>query len=445
MTTLREDQQAWLGGIRSALAAGSKAVLGQAPTGFGKNTVAAVALATAAARGHRPAYVCHREEINLDFVSRLRAAGAPAVRLLMGTHAEGSDAPDAVTVLSVQTLDRRDLHLRDVGLFWWDEAHRAASPSYRRAKARHPAALHVGATATPARADGRPLTTFDVLVPGPQIEELVDAGHLADLLVLSPDEATDALSDDPVTVYPAGRPGVVFASSLDHSRQVAEGLLRRGLRAAHVEADTPNRGDIIEAFNADALDVLCCYRLLTEGVDVPRASVCVLAGRMSSAVAFLQSVGRVRRPAGGRAVLYDLCGSFHLHGHPDAVRRYSLEGTKGIVAVGVDGRPAPVTQCPGCLGWGSPGRCPCGHLRPAPPPPRISKRALKEQWLDRQPREGEAWELWSSLVQTQRERGYAGRWAAIQFMDRTGRAPRWGLRHVPTATATAPEEQKRAS
>lgn len=429
--TLRADQETWLSGIRQALACGANAVLGQAPTGFGKNTVAAAALATAAKRGHRPAYVCHREEINIDFVSRLRAAGAPAVRLLMGDRAEGGDAPDAVTVLSVQTLDRRDLHLPDVGLFWWDECHRAAAPSYRRAMARHPAARHVGATATPARADGRPLSTFDALVPGPQIQELVDAGHLAPIRVLAPDEATDALADDPAAIYPAGNPGIVFASSLSHSRSIAAALQARDLRAEHVDADTPNRAELVERFNAGDLDVLTNFRLLTEGVDVPRASVCVIASRMTSAVAFLQSVGRVRRPHGGTALLLDLCGSFHLHGHPDAARHYSLDGAEGIAVADPTAPLARCTQCPGCLGWGAPGACPCGHVRPAPPPPRLSKRELKEQWLDRQPRTGQEWELWSQIVQTQRRLGFKPRWAAIQFMNRTGHPPRWGCRHVP--------------
>lgn len=435
MTDLRPRQVAWLGAIRSALRGGAGAVLGQAPTGFGKNTVAAVALAASACG----AYVCHREEINLDFVERLRAAGARSVRVVMGTHSEGpTDAH--VAVLSIQSAEARELVLpAELKVLWIDEAHRAAARSYRSLRARHPEAKLVGATATPARADGRPLDMFDVLVPGPQVGELVDAGELAPLLVYAPDECTDDLSADPVEVYPADMPGIVFASSLDHSKLLAERLrVERGLRAQHVEADTPGRAGIVGAFNAGELDVLCCYRLLSEGVDVPRASACVIAGKMTSAVTFLQAVGRVRRPTGGRSMLWDLCGSFWIHGHPDADRVYSLEGRAGISAVDKKAGWPSCTQCPGCLGWGPASLvCEvCGHTRPPPKPPRVSKRELRERWLDAQPRSGPEWDAFAALVQTQRQRGYKPAWATIQFKQQFGKWPRWGIRQVPETEVT---------
>lgn len=430
---LRADQVQWLQGMSAAFAQGANAVLGQAATGFGKGTAAAATLASLARRRRRSAFVVHLEEINLDIVGRLQAAGAPSVRLLMGNRAEG-DADALVTVLSVQTLDRRDLTLPNIDYFWFDEAHRCASSSYTRAKARHPRARYFGSTATPARADGRPLRFFDALVPGPQVLELVAQGALAPIRVLAPDEATDDLSDDPVTLWPAGQPGIVFGASLDHSRHLAARLqAERGLRAAHVDADTPGRSDIIAAFNEGYLDVLTCFRLLTEGVDVPRASVCMLASKMTSAVSFLQGIGRVRRPTGGTATLYDLCGSFWLHGHPDADRRYSLEGRHGIAAVDAKAGWPTCVQCRGCLAWQPAAKnCElCGFCLPPPKPPRISKRALREQWLDRQPRTGPEYSLWSQLVQTQRARGYDPRWAGIQFAQQTGHKPRWGLKQVP--------------
>jgi superfamily II DNA or RNA helicase len=432
--TLRPDQHAWLSAIAQAFKQGANAVLGQAGTGFGKGHCAAATLTSLERKGLRSAFVVHLEEIVLDFVTRLRAFGATSIRVIMGDHSEGPEDA-AITVLSVQTLDRRDLTLQGIHYFWWDECHRCASASYRRAKARHPHARHIGSTATPARADGRPLTFFDTLVPGPQVRELVASGALAPLTLYAPDEATDDLSEDPVTIYPAGTPGVVFASSLDHSRTLAARLsAERGLRAQHVEAGTPGRSDIIAAFNAGAIDVLVCYRLICEGVDVPRASACVLAGKMTSAVAFLQGIGRVRRPQGGRARVWDLCGSFWLHGHPDADRSYSLQGRQGITAFNGKDWATP-TQCPGCFSWGPPGPCDvCGFLRPPPKPPRISKRALREQRLDALPRTGPEYELWSSLVQTGRERGWKPQAAAIQFREQTGHYPMWGVKQVPERT-----------
>ncbi len=454
--TLRPDQEEPVAAMRALVAQGSRRILLQAPTGWGKGTVAAWSLARAAARSTRSAFICHREEINLDLVARLRAAGADRVRVVMGDHEEGASAADAqVEVISIQTLDARSLSLDHLGLVWVDEAHRAAAPSYLRVFEDSPRPIYVGSTATPARADLKPLTFFTHLVQGPQVQQLVAMGYLAPLRLLAADTATDELTADPVaTVMDAGfRDGIVFGHSLEHSRSLAATFNDRGLRAAHVQHGTPGRADIISAFNRGDLDVLCCYRLLAEGVDTWRAKNLVLATQIQSAVTFLQAVGRVRRPLdGATATVYDLMGSFHLHGHPDADRTYHLDGAAGIRLVNAGLGPRPV-QCRGCLAWSLPrATCGlCGFRLPPPRPPRISKKELRERRLEAQPRVGPAYDLWSSLAQTQRARGYKPQWAAIQFRATTGDWPRWGLRQVPevdevtaAADAATPETSNAA-
>lgn len=379
MITLRPDQERALEGVRAEFRAGKRAVLLQAPTGWGKGTVAARALANVATAGKRAVFACHRQEINLDLVNRLRDAGAPSVRVVAGDLHEG-DANALVTVVSVQTLDARELVL-DPEVLWWDEAHRAAANSYKAGFARHPRARHVGATATPARADGKPLDEFEAIVQGPQVRELLALGLLAPIRVFAPAETAKTLAKDPAAEYPIGAPGVVFAASVEHSRALAAQLQERGVRAAHVDGESRDRAVILERFADGDIDVLVNYRLLVEGVDLVRAEVCMLASLFSSAVAFLQSIGRVRRPKAGRtSTLLDLCGSVHLHGLPDADRSYHLSGD--AIQVGAQGEPLPpVTQCRTCLAWGVPrSRCEqCGTERPAPPPPRILAKDLIEQ------------------------------------------------------------------
>ncbi len=436
MLSLRDDQRDVVDRLFAAIRSGSRRPLAQGPTGWGKGSVAAWVLARAAEKDARGAFVCHREEINLDLVQRLRAAGVPSVRVIMGDTAEG-DADAAVTVASVQTLDARDLVLPRVRVFWWDEAHRAAAPSYTRTGERHPDAYHIGSSATPARADGRPLTFFDTIIQGPQIQECVAAGRLAPCSVFAPAEATEGLADRPEDVYPVGRPGVVFAANREHGRALRTLLRRKGIRAEYLDGDTPNRHAIIRRFNAaDDCDVLVNFRLLTEGVDLPRAEVCMWACRVGSTVAYLQGIGRVRRPLEGKhAIVYDLCGSLWLHGHPDADRSYSL-GDDGGPAIKLKEALLSCVQCKNCLSWTAASKecLACGHMAPPPRAPKITKAELREQRLERQPREGEDYELWSTLVQRQRERGYRPQWAAIQFKQQRGRWPRWSLKQVPEVT-----------
>ncbi len=435
---LRADQLGPLDEVRGHLAQGRRHVLLQAPTGWGKGTVAAVALARAASNGNPSAFVCHRDAINRDLVERLTACGAGGVRII----APGGDAGPfdaALTVVSIQTLDARSLSLPHIRVWWYDEAHRCAAASYGRALERHPAATYIGSTATPARGDGRPLSFFRSIVQGPQVQELVAAGLLAPLTVLAPDETLDALADDPVSVYPAGVPGLVFCNSVDHSRELAARLCaERGLRAKHVDAASDVAAAVSD-FNAGHLDVLTCYRILTEGVDTRRAKALVFATLMQSAVGYLQAIGRVRRPTGGRATLYDLMGSFHLHGHPDADRTYSIDGAQGIALVS---RLVRAVQCKGCLGWSLPApACPaCGHRLPRPQPPRVTKKELRERRLAAQAKEGPEWELWSALVLAGRARGWKPQAAAMQFRAQVGRFPRWSIQCVPEAPEPTAEE-----
>lgn len=426
MIELRADQRDLVRSLALAFAGASRRVLVQAATGAGKGTIAAHVMARRAAADRSSLFICHREEINLDIRSRLVAAGAPSVRLLMGDHVEGSTTA-AVTVASIQTLDARpEIPTLDPSLVVWDECHRTKSASYARVAARFADALHLGLSATPARADGQPLDFFERLIPGAQIQVLVAAGLLAPIRVFAPDEQTDDLSADPLDVVEAGTPTVLFASSVLESIRLCAVARTRGLRAVHVDGRTKDepRREAIAAFNRGEIDLLCNYRLLTEGVDLPGCAAIVLATKVDSIVAYLQSIGRARRPQLGKvATLHDLHGSLWTHGHPDQDRTFSLEGR----AISAIDPLAPVAQCPTCLAWGPPGRCPCGAERAVKPPKpvRVTKRELREQRLAAQPQRGALWDAWVSIVQQTIARGRKPQGAALEYHRRFGSFPRW--------------------
>jgi DNA repair protein RadD len=369
--------------------AGQRRLLGAAPTGSGKGTLAAALISRAVAKNKRAAFVSHLREINSDVVNRIRAAGVDRIDVAMGSHTTQtttSTDPAAVLVCSVQTARARSIVL-DHDLVIVDECHRTASASYDGVLSQcRPDAVVIGLTATPERSDGRPLGRphgpFDVLVQGPQPGELVGLGLLAPIVVFAPAAHQTALCDDPVTRYPGDHPGLVFCASLEHSRQMAAGLAARGLRAAHADADTPNRGDLIAAFNDGRLDVLTNYRLFTEGIDLPRAEVVMLASNMTSTGGFLQAIGRARRvsPTKVHATLIDLCGLIWVHGTPDQPRTYHLDGKP----IRVKDALRPCTQCRSCLAWCPPSsRCMnCGSESPPAKPPRIKRAPLEQRAND---------------------------------------------------------------
>lgn len=379
--TLRPDQLRSVAAVFAAIRAGRRRILVQAPTGWGKGTVAAELMRRAERQGRRSLFISHLADINRDIAARARAYGVASVGVLMGDEPEG-DADPAAVVATVQTLFARGGDAAGTfDLVLWDECHRAAAASYQAVRAAHPNAIHVGFTATPARADGAPLDDFfEVLIPGPTPLELVALGCLAPVVVYGPPEPTKDLAQDPVDIWPLGEPGILFASSLEHSRACAAGLTMRGIRAAHVDGTTKARETLIAKFNAGEVDALTCFRLFVEGVDVPRASVVMLATHLGHPGAMLQAIGRGRRvhPSKRRCVVYDLRGNCcpSEHGHPDEPRTFHLSG-KPIRRA--EALPA-VSYCRACMAWGLPGRpcVSCGAVLPPPPPPRVRAVDLVE-------------------------------------------------------------------
>ena len=108
--------------------------------------------------------------------------------------------------------------------------------------------------------------------------------------------------------------------------------------------------------------VLVNVDICTEGFDFPALGCVILARPTKSIVRFLQSVGRVMRPAPGKvkAVCLDHAGSFLEHGFPSDPRYFGLDaGTPKV--------PAELCPCPQCsaLMRKGAGRCEaCGWQEP---------------------------------------------------------------------------------
>jgi len=370
---MRPYQREALERAQAAYRGGHRGVLLVAPTGAGKTVIAASAIAAAAARGRSVLVVAPRREIVAQTSARLTAAG-----VRHGIIAAGLSQPDAAAPVQLgmaQTVRRRAVEPPQ--LLVVDEAH---LDEYADIIDAYPDAWRLLLTATPLRASGagwRDLAT--ALVEVETVAGLVEAGHLVEPLVwsaatpdlaglrrgaggeLAPGAAGERyqgaviLGDtvDQWRVRCAGRPTLVFASSVEHSRRLRDALRDAGARAEHIDGTTPaaERGATLAQLATGDIDAVCNYGVLCEGLDIPAVSAAIVARATQSESLWRQMVGRALRPAPDKdhAVIIDQGGNAYRHGHPMAPRAWSLDGTGSEPREADPDAPPPCRTCAACM------------------------------------------------------------------------------------------------
>jgi DNA repair protein RadD len=352
---LREYQERAISDLRSQYAAGKRAPVLVLPTGAGKTVIASSIIRQATQRNRKVLFLVHRTELLSQSVSKLENAGVANLRIIRAGQDLGSQlAP--VTVASIPTLTRFDVtRMPKADLVVFDECHHVVAKTWARIADAYSASSLLGMTATPQRADGKPLgDVFDSIVIGATVRELTDLGHLVPCRVWAPQTlpGNGEIAVDPADAYRqhgSGRRAVIFCVTVEHAEKVAAAI---GSLAAVVHGAMPgrDRARILADFASGSIRVVCNVHVLTEGFDCPAAAVCILTRKPEHAGTFLQMVGRVLRPAQDKheALLLDLGGSVWQHGTPDADREYSLDGD-GISRSGSEER-EPIRQCPACGG-----------------------------------------------------------------------------------------------
>lgn len=367
---LRPDQERALDEARARVLEGHSRVLIVGPTGFGKSVVLG-----AIARGHidqggTVLVVVHRVELVEQLADRLRGFGLEVGEIRPG--AERTDAP--AQVASIQTLLARGDAPR-ASLMIWDEAHHVMAERWSSLVGL--SEMLIGLTATPMLASGDGLgAVFTSMVVAASRAELREAGVLVPCEVISPDKqlGPGELAQSPVEAYLAhtpGEQGMLFARSVDDAQRYAQDFLDRGVPSACIWGDmrAEDRAARMAEFKAGRLRMLTNVAVLTEGVDVPAASVCILARSVGHLGLYDQIVGRVLRSALGKtkATLLDLSGATHTCGPPDEERRFSLSGRGLRRALDVPD----VRFCPVCGAPTATAACEqCGHageMRMRPP------------------------------------------------------------------------------
>lgn len=358
----------------------------QAPTGSGKTVIFAEICRGAVERKNRTLVIVHRREIMEQTRAKLFDLGVSAGQIAPGRP----PTADMVQVAMIQTLVRRLAQVRRPDLIICDEAHHVVSAnSHGRALAYWREVPRLGLTATPARMDGIGLReSFDDLIIGPTIAELVKGGFLSYPVLYAPpgpateyhvkrgdfdtDEQERAMSartvvGDVIQHYRKhfnGLPAICFCVNVEHSRLMAEQFSAAGYAARPVYGDMPDaeRKAALDGLREGRVQVVTSCDLISEGFDTPAVAGVILLRRTMSLGLYLQQVGRSLRPFPGktRAIILDHCGNYTLHGHVLAERRWSLDSQKR------DPRKETVpktTSCSRCYAVipGSPRKCPfCG-------------------------------------------------------------------------------------
>jgi DNA repair protein RadD len=383
---LRPYQVAALEGLRQGIRDGHRRQLLVSPTGSGKTQIASAMIRGAVAKGHRVMVIAHRRELIYQVQNRLWHDHELISGVIMAGHAPEPGLP--IQVASIQSLVRREFP--DVELLIVDEAHHARATTYHKVFDRYPSAWIVGLSATPWRLDGKGLIdVFDHMVLASTPQKLLELGFLCPGFghaYVSPDLAkigmigSDYNPEELGQAYEAsgvlgdivaewqkeanGLRTIIFASSISNSEWLVARFLELGVKAEHLDYLTPRktREAIIQRVRSGETTVISNVGILGEGVDIPELECCILARPTKSLSFFLQMVGRVLRPAGGktRALIHDHGHLLETHGLWDQERDYSLTVTKKKQPGA-----APTKTCPecGCICPLAARECPeCHHV-----------------------------------------------------------------------------------
>lgn len=375
MIQLRNYQHNSIDGLISSIRSGNKRVLLQASTGAGKTIIASSMIQRAVNKGNRCLFIAHRKEIINQTSEKLQGFGIGHGVIMSGHRGYAPALP--VQLASIQTLNLR--HKPHADLVIIDETHLACSNTFKKIIEHYDGAVIIGLTATPIRTDGRGLgEIYSDMVQVVPMRKLIDDGHLVQPRVFAPfipdlkkfrtvrgdydaqqvngemDKAT--LIGDIVThwkSHAAGRKTIVFASSIAHSQHIVESFGHAGISARHLDGTTPAplRDKTLREWREGKFDVLSNMGLFIEGLDVPEAACCILARPTQSVTVYLQSVGRVMRPAKGKTdcVILDHAGLTHSLGLVDEEREWSLEGKKKKSKKGESEKAPSVTVCADCF------------------------------------------------------------------------------------------------
>ena len=475
---LRLYQAAGVDALRGHILAERIRVILCCPTGGGKTVLASYIIQLARTNfDARVLFVAHRIELIDQCVRQLAKWGVTEVGVIRADDKRTNELMP-VQVATIQSLGRRSKPPADI--IFVDECHRAVANSYRKLLELYPNAKIIGLTATPCRLDGKALgDVFQAIEVAATYEDLIK-----DCFIVEPrcfgtpvqpkldgikvqhgdfviDELADAMMEIDVlgdTVaehkkHAQGRRTVVFAVNVAHSKALLEKFLAAGVRAAHVDADTPEdeRLAISAKLDSGELEVVTNCQIFTEGWDQPSVKCLIIARPTKSLVVFMQQAGRGLRPWNENTprtrswqpedgpsivpIIIDQGGNLDRHGFPHEDRRWSLEGK-------AESKERKPTKCIKCLAYIKHYPCPVCGFAPTPPPPRDIKQNADAQLEERvfvDPRKA----FFDRKVEEARMKGFKPTYPSMKYKEEFEEWPPWSWSNGAKVTCALDEQWQR--
>lgn len=332
------------------------------PTGGGKSRTMAYVADRFARAGVSSWITMHRRNLVSQFDRTLTTCGVEH-----GLLAPGGTPSDRVDVVSIDYL--RDKEIRFPGAILLDEAHHSEHGNkWGKFLGSLPGSTYVmGATASPIRTNGQPLSGFDELIIGPSPRQLIAWGYMLPAEVYCPptpieyagleirhgeylrsqlqgriDLVKKILVGNAVEQYTKhcrGVPAIAFCLSRQDAEDVAASFRTAGYVSHFIHGGMPaaEQDRLLWSFEAGFIDVLTSCDLISEGTDLPPAQCAIMLRPTESLAMHLQMLGRVLRPFPGQDCAYvlDLVGNVGRfvdgrflvkHGFPADDREWTLDG-----------------------------------------------------------------------------------------------------------------------
>lgn len=368
--------------VRKAFQAGSKSVILQACTGWGKTLAASAIGKGAVARGNRVLFLAHQDILLRQMSKKLSEFG-----MTHGTIRAGftPNFHERFQIASIQTMARRIKKFRyEFELILVDETHRACAASYREVFEAIPGARLLGFTGTPSRLDGRGLGIqsggpFDTLITTESVKEMIDLGYLVKPVYYASEKKLDlrgvhnkagdydetelaAVVDTPVITGSAvehykeltpGLPALTWCINIAHAEHTAAQFNAAGVRSIVLSGKSTweeREQGLAKLARREVLNV-CFAQLLVEGVDVPAIRALIMLRPTQSETAYLQVCGRGLRTdpmddSKNSCIILDHAGLAFTHGLCDEEREWSLDGKEKKKKKARDS--LSLLQCPEC-------------------------------------------------------------------------------------------------
>jgi DNA repair protein RadD len=313
---LRPYQQKAIQDTRQALAQGYKNIAVCLSVGAGKSLVAKTILDLAAQKGKKIAFFSYR----LILIEQIKSYGIPNCDV--GTLQKHGKEP----------TEMYDLVIVDES---WSEGGKLKNNINTK--------YMITLSGTPIDAAGYKLKSFDYIVAGVQLPDLIELGYAKRIKVISASnydtssikktggdysvgDSFDFMNKSKIyhdivgayKKYCIGRKVMAFAVNTKHAENLAVEFNNAGIRADAVHSKRKDMDLVLERFDSGDLDIVVSIAKLNVGYDNPSVDCVMLCRPTKSIPVMIQTVGRCTRLYDGKpeALILDLANVIEDTQHP---------------------------------------------------------------------------------------------------------------------------------